>query len=114
MAASDNVDRRRFLQSAVLGSSLAMTGAAHADEPAAKPADESSSHMKLSLAAYSFNKYLPNSWRGAPKPDAKMTLEDFIRFCAEQDLDGTELTGYYFPASGPRGCFMNNGSCTCL
>jgi len=24
------------------------------------------------------------------------------------------MTGYYFPASGPRGCFMNNGSCTCL
>lgn len=24
------------------------------------------------------------------------------------------MTGYYFPASGPRGCFMNNGNCTCL
>jgi hypothetical protein len=24
------------------------------------------------------------------------------------------MTGYYFPASGPRGCVMDNGSCTCL
>lgn len=54
--------------------------------------------MKLSLAAYSFNRFLPNSWRGTPSPDATMTLEDFIRFCAEQNIDGTELTGYYFPA----------------
>ena len=27
-----------------------------------------------------------------------MTLLDFIDFCAEQNLDGTELTSYYFPA----------------
>jgi sugar phosphate isomerase/epimerase len=26
-----------------------------------------------------------------------MTLEDFIRLCAELNLDGTELTSYYFP-----------------
>jgi hypothetical protein len=24
------------------------------------------------------------------------------------------MTGYYFPSSGPRGCFMDGGSCTCL
>lgn len=23
-------------------------------------------------------------------------------------------TGYFFPAAGPRGCFMNNGACQCL
>jgi sugar phosphate isomerase/epimerase len=26
-----------------------------------------------------------------------MSLEDFIDFCAEQDLDGVELTSYFFP-----------------
>jgi sugar phosphate isomerase/epimerase len=52
--------------------------------------------MKLSLAAYSFNRFLSNRFR-APNPDAKMTLLDFIDFCAELDLDGCELTGYYFP-----------------
>jgi sugar phosphate isomerase/epimerase len=94
---SDNLARRRFLQSAVLLSSAAFAGRAQADEPAATPPKDSSPHMRLSLAAYSFNRFLPNTWRGAPKPDAKMSLEDFIRFCAEQNLDGTELTAYYFP-----------------
>lgn len=23
-------------------------------------------------------------------------------------------TGYYFPASGPKGCFMSGGECTCF
>ena len=61
------------------------------------PTRNGKSHMKLSLAAYSFSKLLPK--RGAkvnPAP-AKMSLEQFIDFCAEQNLDGTELTAYYFP-----------------
>ena len=57
----------------------------------------SHSGMKLSLAAYSFNRYLPNSWRGQPKPDTSMTLMDFVDYCGAQNLAGTELTGYYFP-----------------
>ena len=28
---------------------------------------------------------------------AKMTLEDFIHYCASLNLAGTELTSYYFP-----------------
>jgi sugar phosphate isomerase/epimerase len=46
--------------------------------------------MKLSLAAYSFRDYLKG-------PKKSMTLEDFIDLCAENNLDGTELTSYYFP-----------------
>ena len=55
------------------------------------------SHLKLSLAAYSFHRILPR--RGTPEQlaAAKFSLEKFIDFCAEQNLDGTELTGYYFP-----------------
>jgi sugar phosphate isomerase/epimerase len=52
--------------------------------------------MKLSLAAYSFNRYLSNRFRAA-KADAKMTLLDFVDYCGELKLDGCELTGYYFP-----------------
>lgn len=52
--------------------------------------------MKLSLAAYSFNRYLSNRFRAA-KTDAKMTLLDFVDYCGELKLDGCELTGYYFP-----------------
>ena len=54
--------------------------------------------MKLSLAAYSFNRFLPRNWPTPRASDAKMTLTDFIDFCAELNLDGTELTSYYFPS----------------
>jgi sugar phosphate isomerase/epimerase len=49
------------------------------------------SKMKLSCAAYSFRDQLTG------KKDPQWTLDDFIDFCAEQGLEGTELTGYYFP-----------------
>jgi sugar phosphate isomerase/epimerase len=49
------------------------------------------SKMKLSLAAYSFRDQLTG------KQEPKWTLDDFIEFCAAQGLEGTELTGYYFP-----------------
>ena len=55
------------------------------------------SHLKLSLAAYSFHRVLTT--RGTPEQlaNAKFTLEQFIDFSAAQNLDGVELTAYYFP-----------------
>lgn len=64
---------------------------------AVPPQRNGKSHMKLSLAAYSFNRSLPKSWTPDQLPAAKYTLEQFIDFCAEQNLDGCELTAYYFP-----------------
>jgi sugar phosphate isomerase/epimerase len=66
--------------------------------------------LHLSLAAYSFRKYL-TSYRprntpaseGAASGDraeagaGSMTLEDFVDLCAEYGLPGTELTSYYVP-----------------
>ena len=57
----------------------------------------SSSHMKLSLAAYSFHRMLPFNWAKPRKSNPSMTLLDFVDFCAEMNLDGCELTSYYFP-----------------
>ncbi|WP_166826887.1 sugar phosphate isomerase/epimerase family protein [Thalassoroseus pseudoceratinae] len=86
-----SVDRRHFL------SALAGAGAVAALAPqtasAKEPKSASGSHMKLSLAAYSFNRQLR---KGGSDP--QMTLSDFIDFCAELGLDGTELTSYYFPS----------------
>ena len=65
---------------------------------AADPVQRSGSPLlKLSLAAYSFNRQLAK--RGTPEEIAmaEMTLEKFIEFCAAQGLGATELTGYYFP-----------------
>jgi len=44
--------------------------------------------LKISLNAYSFNK---------PLSDGAMTLDDLLEFCALHQIDGVDLTGYYFP-----------------
>lgn len=49
------------------------------------------SHLKLSLAAYSYRQYLD-----LKKP--KMDMFDFVNLAADMGLDGVELTSYYFPA----------------
>ena len=65
---------------------------------AAKPVRRNDKpYMKLALAAYSFNRSLPRNWPSPRDSKATMTLMDFIAFCAEMNLDGTELTSYYFP-----------------
>jgi len=88
--------RRTFLRTvtsaAVAGSLLGNAGfAAEPVKRTGKP------HLKLSLAAYSFRDRLTRGW---PTPSGKsgtMTLFDLIDFCADQELDGVELTSYYFP-----------------
>ena len=55
-------------------------------------------YMKLSLAAYSFHKFLPNRKPAEEYAKADMNLEDFVRYCAELNLDACEPTSYYFPA----------------
>jgi sugar phosphate isomerase/epimerase len=53
--------------------------------------------LKLSLAAYSFNRMFARRGSVDEIPAAEMNLEKFIDFCAAQGLGATELTGYYFP-----------------
>lgn len=90
-------NRRGFLQAGVLGlGAAAMGGGLSRVQGASPPQRKFGAHMKLSLAAYSFNRMLPRPGRN--RNEAPMTLEDFIDFCAELNLDGTELTSYYFPA----------------
>jgi len=49
--------------------------------------------IKLSLAAYSFRKYL--EFKGTNKPT--MALEQFAEYASEQGLGAIEPTSYYFP-----------------
>lgn len=89
------ISRRNALRlSAVSAAALMSSPFASAAEP---PVRNGKSHMKLSLAAYSFNRVLPKSWTPDQLSQAKYSLEQFIDFCAEQNLDGCELTAYYFP-----------------
>lgn len=46
--------------------------------------------MRLGCCAYSYRELLQSG---------EMTLEDFVRTCQELDLDGVELTSYYFPTT---------------
>ena len=90
-----DISRRGFLAGGVAtlaGSTIAVSGTkTHA---AKAPVRNGVSHMKLSLAAYSFNRMLPRASRGQK---GEMTLSDFVDYCAKLNLDGTELTSYYFP-----------------
>jgi sugar phosphate isomerase/epimerase len=49
------------------------------------------SHLKLSIAAYSYRDYLTGKLR------PKLDLFDFINLAADMGLDGAEPTSYYFP-----------------
>ena len=46
--------------------------------------------MKIGCAAYSFRQYLTNG---------EMNLEGFLQKAVEMDMDGVELTAYYFPST---------------
>jgi len=89
-----NLPRRQFMtagMAAIAGLSLS------SHVPAADPiVRNGTSHLKLSLAAYSFHRHLPQNWPSQCK-EGTLTLLDFIDFCGTQDLDGVELTSYYFP-----------------
>jgi sugar phosphate isomerase/epimerase len=82
------LSRRDFLHTAA-GAAIApaLPGLAHAIDPIKRPSNKPD--LKLSLAAYSFRKYLD-----LKKPS--MTLFDFIDFASALPLDAVELTSYYF------------------
>ena len=96
------IDRRSFLRYTGLACSSAIAGGvagvnlARAIEPIQGPGPHK---FKFSLAAYSYRDLL----QGKQQP--KLTLEDFIRDCAKMQLDGTELTSYYFPPN-PSGEYL--------
>ena len=53
------------------------------------------SHVKLALNAFSFNDQMTG--KGQPDNKPSMTLLDVIDWCATQDIEAIDLTGYYFP-----------------
>jgi sugar phosphate isomerase/epimerase len=90
------MNRREFMVATAASGIALATG--QPIRAAVIPERNGSPYMKLSLAGYSFNRFLKR--RPAPEEaaKAKMSLEDFIDFCAKMDLDGCEPTSYYFPA----------------
>ncbi|MEX0727602.1 MAG: sugar phosphate isomerase/epimerase family protein [Planctomycetaceae bacterium] len=93
--------RRGFLSSAATlagGGYLSSLVSGPSPVSAAEPIKRTGKpNFKLSLAAYSFHRYLPYNKDQQVEAETKMTLDDFVHFCAEMNLDGVELTSYYFP-----------------
>ena len=82
--------RRHFLRNAAcaaVAGPLALTRPAAAIAPIGRTRP---SHLKLSLAAYSYRQFLAGK-----KP--LMDLFDFVTLAADMALDAVELTSYYFP-----------------
>jgi len=89
-----NLDRRRFLQNCAAATAVAsgvgLPGKrAMGIEPIAR---NGSPKFKFSLAAYSYRDLLSGD-------SPELTLADFVSDCARMDLEGTELTSYYFPTN---------------
>lgn len=84
-----NPTRRQFLVQSLAGAGAlaGFGGVARAIEPVRRVGGP---FFKFSLAAYGYRDLLT-------KKDSGYTLEDFVRTCAELELEGTELTSYYFP-----------------
>ena len=103
------VTRRQLLQSGLaVGTGLALSATpAGAIEPVRRVGK---SHIRLSIAAYSYGKYLALNL----KPRPPMTLDDLIDQSAAMNLDAVELTAYYFPETSPEYLAHLKGHCTRL
>jgi sugar phosphate isomerase/epimerase len=103
----NRTSRRGFLRAAVAGGAgLSTVSSARAIEPIQRNAK---SHIRLSIAAYSYRKYL--DLRLKPRP---MTLDDFADLAAGMNLDAVEPTAYYFAETTPEYLAHLKGHCTRL
>src|SRR5258707_12486854 len=75
--------RRNFL-----AQSLGVTACAGIAAASGEIRRRSGTSVRVGLNAYSFNR---------PLMAGKMTLAEVIDYCAEHNIEGTDLTGYYFP-----------------
>lgn len=98
--------RRQFVQAALAaGTGLAL---ATPSVPAIEPIRRTGkAHFRLSIAAYSYRKYLD-----LKKPT--MTLDDFVELAAGLDFDAVEPTAYYFAQTTPEYLAHLKGKCTRL
>src|SRR5438552_11093857 len=98
------MNRRQFLAA---GAGLAVAGRAVAIEPIPRSGP---AHLKLSLAAYSFNKAMNRRNNARPT----MTYEQFIEHAVGWGLSAVELTEYYFAETSPAYLAKLKGMCTRL
>lgn len=79
-----HTSRRRFLAGSIPLAAAPLAAFAEGEMKPRKPGV----HLRIGLNAYSFNR---------PLMSGKMTLADVVDYCASQNIDGLDATGYYFP-----------------
>lgn len=80
------ITRRSFMKAASFLPFIALPGSIRSRVPVTESIDRPK--LKLSLNAYSFNSLLQ---------EGDMDLFQLLNFCAENNLDAIDPTGYYFP-----------------
>lgn len=86
-------NRRDFLKTCLLAGAAGLTSFAPSTASAIEPIRRKGApRLRLSLAAYSFRETFKHK-----DPAKRITLFDFIDYCADQGLEGAEVTSYYFP-----------------
>ena len=88
------MQRREFMRAATTSVAIGSLGTCLQPVLGIDPFDRPKpGRLRLSLAAYSLRKYL-----AAAKDEVqRMDLFQFVDFCFQQGIPGTELTSYYFP-----------------
>lgn len=91
--------RRQFFKTAglVVGGAAASSLSVPEGFAADPPVRTAESSMKLSLAAYSFNRLMVRRGSEDQIAKAEMSIRKFVDYCVQQQLQAAELTGYYFP-----------------
>lgn len=101
------ISRRQFASIGGLIAGTALTGGrALAIEPIKRPGQ---ARLRLSLAAYSFRDYFRDSDHGRSKQaniEKQIDMLEFVDYCADHELDGAEVTSYYFPPNATNEFFL--------
>ena len=92
---SHSINRRQAIASTgALFAGLCAFPLAQAIKPITRA---SKSPLKLSLAAYSMRKYLPDTRRN-PEAKGEMDMLGFLDYAATLGIEGAELTSYFMPS----------------
>src|SRR5215217_4028384 len=101
--------RNSFLQKRFLPGLIACMMLGSVAVFAQKPIErKGGSYVKTSLNAFSFSKML-NNYNKTQSLDSGMSMFGLLDFCAQQNFDAVDLTGYFFPGypAVPSDSFIN-------
>src|SRR3989304_5494747 len=54
--------------------------------------------MKVGIDSYCFHRFFGEVYPGQPQPPKQMTMDDFLAFAKELNVDGVSLESCFFPS----------------